>query len=412
MVLKMFFRHFITIILALYFQLLQSNNCQSETYKKMSIYLDNSATTRVCAEAAEAMVRCMREEFYNPSALYAPALAAQKAMRACRDEILKAVHAPTASKAVFTSGGTEADNLAILGRASKVRQSKVLFSAGEHPAVKEACQSCGLEAVEIPYDHRGIVNLDALSGLLSSDVMLICCMQVNNETGAIQPLKEIGRLRNEKAPYAHFHVDGVQGFLRVPFDMAACGADTYALSGHKIHAPKGIGALVMGPRVQLNPRQVGGGQEGALRSGTENTPGVAGLLAAIQNYPKESDMRENKLLLWQLIQEAVPDARVNGPEPDSEVSAPHILNVSLPPVRSETMLHALEGEGVYVGMGSACSSYKQRISAVLKAMNTPQKYAESALRFSLCPENTAEEMRHTVEVIARQYAVLSKFQRR
>ena len=378
----------------------------------MSIYLDNSATTRVCPQAAEAMVTCMREEFYNPSALYAPALAAQKAMRACRDEIMKAVHAPMASKVVFTSGGTEADNLAILGRAAKVRQGKVLYSAGEHPAVKEACQNCGLEAVEIPYNHQGLVDLEALEGLLSSDVMLICCMQVNNETGAIQPLKEIGRLRNEKAPYALFHVDGVQGFLRVPFDMTACGADTYALSGHKIHAPKGIGALVMGPRVQLNPRQMGGGQEGALRSGTENTPGIAGLLAAIQNYPKENTMRENKLLLWRLIREAVPEARVNGPEPDSEVSAPHILNVSLPPVRSETMLHALEGEGVYVGMGSACSSFKQRISPVLKAMNTPQKYAETALRFSLCPENTAEEMEQTVQAIQRQYAILSKYQRR
>ena len=378
----------------------------------MSIYLDNSATTRVSAVAAEAVAACMREGFYNPSALYAPALAAQKAMRACRDEILKAVHAPIASKVVFTSGGTEADNLAILGRAAKVRQGKILYGAGEHPAVKEACQACGLEAAEIPYDHRGIVNLEALNRMLSSDVMLICCMQVNNETGAIQPLKEIGRLRNEKAPCAHFHVDGVQGFLRVPFDMAACGADTYALSGHKIHAPKGIGALVMGPRVQLNPRQVGGGQEGQLRSGTENTPGIAGLLAAIQHYPQENSMRENKLLLFKLIREAVPEAKVNGPEPDGEVSAPHILNVSLPPVRSETMLHALEGEGVYVGMGSACSSYKQRISAVLKAMNTPQKYAETALRFSLCPENTEEEMRRTVEVIQRQYAVLSKFQRR
>jgi cysteine desulfurase len=164
--------------------------------------------------------------------------------------------------------------------------------------------------------------------------------------------------------------------------------------------------------VQLNPRQVGGGQEGALRSGTENTPGIAGLLAAIQAYPRENGMRENKLLLWQLIKEAIPDAVYNGPAPDSADAAPHILNVSLPPVRSETMLHALESEGVYVGMGSACSSFKQRISPVLKAMNTPQKYAETALRFSFSPENTAEEMRQTVEAIRRQHAVLAKFQRR
>ncbi len=378
----------------------------------MPIYLDNSATTRVCSQAVEAMTTCMREEFYNPSALYAPALAAQKKMRDCRDAVLKAVHAPMGSKTVFLSGGTEADNLVIFGRAGKARGGQVLFSAGEHPAVKEACPICGLEPVEMPYDHLGLVDLEALKGLLSDRVALVCCMQVNNETGAIQPLKEIAALIKEKSLSAHFHVDGVQGFLRVPFDMTAVGADSYALSGHKIHGPKGIGALVMGPRVQLTPRQVGGGQEGQLRSGTENTPGIAGLLAAIEAYPKENGMRENKLLLWQLIREAIPEAAVNGPAPDSDVSAPHILNVSLPPVRSETMLHALEGEGVYVGMGSACSSFKQRVSPVLKAMHTPQKLAESALRFSLSPENTAEEMRQTVDAIKRQYHILSKYQRR
>ena len=378
----------------------------------MPIYLDNSATTRVCPQAVEAMTRCMREEFYNPSALYAPALEAQKRLRACREEILKAVHAPGGSRVVFLSGGTEADNLMIFGKALKARAGKVLYSAGEHPAVKEACQHCGLEAEEIPYDHQGRVDLEALRNMLTDSTALVCCMQVNNETGAIQPLREIAALMKEKAPQAHFHVDGVQGFLRVHFDMTACGADSYALSGHKIHGPKGIGALVLGPRAQLSPRQVGGGQEGQLRSGTENTPGIAGLLAAIQAFPQENPTRENKLLLWRLIQEAVPQAAVNGPAPDSEYSAPHILNVSLPPVRSETMLHALEGEGVYVGMGSACSSFKQRVSPVLKAMHTPQRLAESALRFSLSPENTAEEMRQTVEAIRRQYAVLSKFQRR
>ena len=294
----------------------------------MPIYLDNSATTRVCSEAVEAMARCMREEYFNPSALYAPALAAQKKLRDCREAILKAIHAPMGSKAVFLSGGTEADNLVIFGRAAKARRGKVLFSAGEHPAVKEACAVCGLEAAEIPYDRRGLVDLEAFKALLNDQVALVCCMQVNNETGAIQPLQEIAALIKEKAAFAHFHVDGVQGFLRVPFDMAVAGADTYALSGHKIHGPKGIGALVMGPRAQLNPRQVGGGQEGQLRSGTENTPGIAGLMAAVQAYPKENAMRENKLLLWQLIKEAIPEASVNGPEPDSEISAPHILNVS------------------------------------------------------------------------------------
>ncbi|MBQ9264650.1 MAG: cysteine desulfurase [Clostridia bacterium] len=379
----------------------------------MPIYLDNSATTRSCDAAIAAMEQSMREDYFNPSALYGPALKTEKMMRACREEILKAVRAPAGSTVVFTSGGTEADNLAILGRTIKAHGAgRILYSAGEHPAVKEACLATGLKAVEMPYDKNGVVDVAALPELLTPDTVLICCMQVNNETGAVQPLKEISDLRKKMAPAAHFHVDGVQGFLRLPFDMAGIGADTYALSGHKIHAPKGIGALVMGPNVSLSPRQIGGGQENALRSGTENTPGIAGLLAAIRHYPEENHMRETKLLLWQKIREAVPGAVVNGPSPDSAAAAPHILNVSLPPVRSETMLHALEGEGIYIGMGSACSSRKQKVSPVLKAMHTPQKQAESALRFSLCPDNTPEEMEQTAQAIARQYTILSKFQRR
>ena len=379
----------------------------------MAIYLDNSATTRPAGAVIDAMTQCMREEYFNPSALYAPALTAQKAMRACRDAILKELHAPAGAQVIFTSGGTEADNLAILGAAAKLRgNGRVLYSAGEHPAVKEACLHSGLEALEIPYDRQGLVDLEAFRALLSPDTALICCMQVNNETGAIQPLKEISQLRDQCCPQALLHVDGVQGFLRVPLDMAALGADSYALSGHKIHAPKGIGALVLGKRMPILPRQIGGGQEGNLRSGTENTPGIAGLRRALEVFPRENLLRQTKLLLWQRIREAVPTAAVNGPAPDSDASAPHILNVSLPPVRSETLLHALEGEGIYVGMGSACSSRKQKISPVLKAMHTPQALAESALRFSLSPFNTPEEMEQTAQAIQRQYAVLSRFQRR
>lgn len=382
----------------------------------MPIYLDNSATTRVCDAAAAAMMQCMQAGYFNPSAVYGPALETEKMMRACRETLLRSVHARTGSQAVFTSGGTEADNLAILGRLSGMRGGgRILYSAGEHPAVKEAClaaEAMGFEAHSVPYDHTGAVDLDALEKLITPDTRLICCMQVNNETGAIQPLSEIAALRARRAPEAHFHVDGVQGFLRVPFDMPGVQADSYALSGHKIHGPKGIGALILAPGVRVHPRALGGGQESGLRSGTENTPGIAGLLAAVEAYPLENGMRQVKLHLWQRLREAIPDAAVNGPAPDSDLAAPHILNVSLPPVRSETMLHALEGAGIYVGMGSACSSHKQKVSAVLRAMNTPQRLAESALRFSLCPENTLAEMEQVAAACGQNYAVLSKFQRR
>lgn len=378
----------------------------------MPVYLDNSATTRVCPEAVQAMADCMREGFFNPSALYAPALAAEKRMKECREELLSRLHARPGSRVIFTSGGTEADNLAILGQTHFFREGKILYTAGEHPAVKEPCAHCGLEAVEIPYDRQGLVDLEKLRALLTPDVKLICCMQVNNETGAIQPIQEISRLREQLCPGAKLHVDGVQGFLRVPFSMSAWKADSYALSGHKLHGPKGIGALVVGLDIRLFPRQLGGGQENTLRSGTENTPGIAGLLAAIRAYPQENAMRQVKLRLWQLLREAVPGAAVNGPDPESDAAAPHILNVSLPPVRSETMLHALEGEGIYVGVGSACSSHKQKVSGVLRAMNVPAPLAESALRFSLCPENTEEEMGQVAAAVKRNHAILSKYQRR
>ena len=379
----------------------------------MPIYLDNSATTRPTEQVIEAVETAMREDYFNPSALYGPALRESNLMRACREEIQKAVHAPAGSAVIFTSGGTESDNLAILGKAARAHGAgRILYSAGEHPAVKEACQHSGLEAVEMPYDAFGCVDVEAAKALMTPDTVMICCMQVNNETGAIQPLEEISRLRSLMAPDAHFHVDGVQGFLRTPFDMAAWHVDSYALSGHKIHAPKGIGALVVRPGVSLAARQIGGGQENALRSGTENTPGIAGLMAAVRTYPMDNDMGKNKLLLWQRIKELIPAASVNGPAPDSGQAAPHILNVSLPPVRSETMLHAVESEGIYIGMGSACSSRKQKVSAVLKAMHTPQRLAESALRFSLCPFNTAEEMEQTARALKKHYDLLSKFQRR
>lgn len=379
----------------------------------MPIYLDNSATTRPSEAVVAAMAKCMREGYFNPSALYAPALQSAKMLREGREALLAAVHASAGSRVVFTSGGTEADNLAVLGSLSAQRGGDILYSAGEHPAVREACLSVkGLNAKVIPYTRAGLVDLDALEGLLSPETRLICCMQVNNETGAIQPLARIARLRDRLAPDALLHVDGVQGFLRVPVDMSALKIDSYALSGHKLHAPKGIGALIAGPRVRLRAQLLGGGQEGALRSGTENTPGIAGLIAAVRDYPKDADIRSVKMRLWALLQAIVPGAVVNGPAPDSNDAAPHILNVSLPPVRSETMLHALEAKEIYVGMGSACSSRKQKISPVLESMHVPRSVAESALRFSLCPENTQEEMERTAQAVGQCYALLAKYQRR
>lgn len=378
----------------------------------MQCYLDNSATTRPTEYVADAVRESMLEGFYNPSALYAPALNSEKKMSACRELIAKELHAD-ARNVIFTSGGTEADNLAILGSLSGMRGGRVLFSAGEHPAVRVPCESVRnqFDVQEIPYDGTGKVDLSALEQLLTPDTRLICVMQVNNETGAIMPLEEIAALRDRLCPEALLHVDGVQGFLRLPVDMRKMGIDSYALSGHKIHAPKGIGALVLGNRVKLAARALGGGQEKALRSGTENTPGIAGLMAAIESYPRENNMMQVKLHLYECLREIAGDRFfVNGPDPKE--GAAYILNCSLVPVRSETLLYALEGDQVYVANGSACSSRKQKISTVLSAMKIPRKQAESAIRFSLSPYTTMEEIDYAVSCIRRHYDMFKRYERR
>lgn len=380
----------------------------------MICYLDNSATTRPQESVVRAMSQCMLEEYYNPSALYAPAVQVEKKINACRELIAARLHADP-KRVVFTSGGTEADNLAILSLLNDRQGGRVLFSAGEHPAVRAACEALRgrFDVQEIPYDAAGLVRLDALEELLTADTRLICVMQVNNETGAIMPLKEIAALRDKKCPQALLHVDGVQGFLRVPVDLAALGIDSYALSGHKIHGPKGIGALVSGARLRIAPRMLGGGQEKGLRSGTENVPGIAGLMEAVRAYPEQNDMRALKLRLCGRLREiAGENFRVNGPLPDGECAAPHILNCSLVPVRSETMIYALEADQVYVAAGSACSSHKQKLSAVLTAMQVPRRAAESALRFSLSPFTAAEEIDYAADCIRRHYELLKRYERR
>ena len=380
----------------------------------MICYLDNSATTRPTEAVADAMRQCMLEGFYNPSALYAPAVDSEKRLTACREAIARELHADPA-RVVFTSGGTEADNLAIFGSMSMQRGGRVLYTAGEHPAVAAPCESLKgtFDVQQIPYDAAGVVRLDALEELLTPDTRLICVMQVNNESGAVMPLCEIAQLRDRLCPQAMLHVDGVQGFMRLPVDMRALGIDSYALSGHKSHGSKGIGALVMGPRMRVAARMLGGGQEKALRSGTENTPGIAGLLAAIEAYPRDNNMRAVKLHLYERLREiAGENFRVNGPDPASEIAAPHILNCSLVPVRSETMLYALEGDRVYVANGSACSSRKQKLSPVLSAMNVPRRQAESSIRFSICPYTTMEQVDFAADCIARHYEKLKRYERR
>ncbi|MDD5865991.1 MAG: cysteine desulfurase family protein, partial [bacterium] len=323
----------------------------------MEAYLDNSATTRPTDGVIDAMARCMREGFYNPSSLYAPALDSEKAMRACREELAGALSVP--SKGIlFTSGGTEANNLAVIGTVNAMRGPQhLIVSAVEHPSVLEAfkyLETLGHRVTVLPVDSEGQPDWNALENALSDPPALVSCMQVNNETGALPDITRLVKTVRGKAPGALIHVDGVQGFLRVPFD--ARQVDLYTMSSHKIHGPKGVGALYIRPGVRVSARQMGGGQEGALRSGTENTPGIAGFRQAAQEMkamPGLFDrLMDKKKLMWTLFSQAVPGLLLNGPA--IEKGAPHILNVSFPDVRGEVMLHALEGEKIYCSTGSAC----------------------------------------------------------
>ena len=272
----------------------------------------------------------------------------------------------------------------------------------------------GHKVEHIPVDKRGVCDLEKLEAMLGEDVHLITLMQVNNEVGAIQPIDEVCKLRDRLAPKAAIHVDGVQGFLRVPFHFGKSGVQSYAFSGHKIHASKGVGGLILRKGHRVAPIIYGGGQEGDIRSGTENVPGIVGLGEAVRTYPADSaaHMMALKQRLWAGLQEAVPGVKLNGPALDDPACAPHILNVTLAPVRSQTMLFALEGDGIYVSAGSACGAHKQKVSSVLTAMGLSTAEADCALRFSFCPQVTEEDIDYTIATIKKHYDMLKAFVRR
>lgn len=383
----------------------------------MNAYLDNSATTKPSAAVASAVSELMEGGWFNPSALYKPALEIQKKLDGVRERCLKASGAE-GQTVIFTSGGTEADNLALIGHLKTCRKpGRVLISSVEHPAVSacaEEIRRMGHTVEEIPASRAGTVDLSVLEQMLDEDVLLISVMQVNNETGAAEPLQEISRIRDQKAPDAAIHVDGVQGFLRMKLDFNRLGIQSYALSAHKIHGMKGTGALIVKKGHAIRPIQFGGGQEDNLRSGTENTFGIIALGEAIRTWDPAANerMREKKKRLREELLHRIADARINGPEEDPASCAPHILNVALMPVRSQTMLFALEGDGVFVSAGSACASRKQKISPVLKAMGVRTEQADCSLRFSLCPFTTDEEIDYAVECTVKHWEMLKKYTRR
>lgn len=382
------------------------------------IYLDNSATTRPFDEVIDAMSACMRERYFNASAAYRPAMEAEKEVDACRRAIAAELGAQPGG-VIFTSGGTEADNLAILGTAMTLHgEANFAVSAIEHPAVAETVrrvERLGFEVRVLPIDARGIVDLAACEGIIDEHTALVSCMQVSNETGAVQPVAKLSALARKKNPNVRVHVDGVQGFMRVPLHMGRDGVDLYSLSGHKIHGPKGVGALAVRAGPRLAAQMTGGGQEKGLRSGTTDSPAIVGLHEAVRQMAARQQeierLRAMKARLWALVS-SVEGARVNGPMPGEADSAPHILSLSFAGVRGEVLRNALEGEGVLVSTGSACASHKQKVSASLRAMGLTAEQADGTIRVSLGLYNTMDEMDETAQKLARICGVLSRYRRR
>ena len=380
------------------------------------IYLDNSATTRVLPEAADAAFRAMTEQFYNPASAYKPAVATEKLVEQARANLALALGCAPVD-IIYTSGGTESNNMAIFGALKPLRGKKrIITTLGEHPSVYEVFRSLeGAQDVEVVFiglNPDGTVKLGALENALTEDTALVSVMHVNNEVGAINDLDTISSLIKQHAPSALLHSDGVQAFCKLPFAKSA--ADLYSVSAHKFHAPKGVGALMVKTGVKFSGGQIGGGQERNLRSGTMNVPGILGLDAALAQYRAHQaewhkSMRACKLRLWENLS-TIPDVLLNGPAP--EAGASHILNVSFLGVRGEVLVNALSEREIYVSTGSACSTHKKGQNRIHAAMGIPTARAEGALRFSLCPFNTVEEMDAVATALTEQVSFLRRFQRR
>lgn len=384
------------------------------------IYLDNAATSIPCQESILAFQEALQKQYYNPSALYKPALEIAKKIETCRLQIANLLNTDL-KQVIYTASGTDANNFAILSLASKLKAGeKVLYTKIEHPSIIETCKSLsrfGVLIEEIPVSEEGIICLENLEKQLNQNVKLMCIAHVNNELGSINPIAKILELRNRLAPDAHIHVDGVQGFLKLPFSFKSTPVDSYAISAHKLYSSKGLGALILNKNTKLPVYRYGGGQEFGLLSGTENTPGIFAFSAAIKSLSPVDKYRES---LWNIkkffveqLENALPEFKVLGPSPyDTEKSAPQIINIALPPLRSDVMLNALANEGIYCSSGAACSSMKQKVSRVLQAIQAPKHFAESAIRVSFAPYNTKEDIEKTIAVMKNIYEKFAKYTRR
>ena len=383
----------------------------------MEIYFDNSATTRCYDSVKDIVVKTMTEDFGNPSAMHLKGVEAEKYVREAA-QILAKILKVNEKEIIFTSGGTESNNLALFGGADANKRSgnHIITTSVEHAAVgqpAERLEQMGYEVTIVPVDHRGVVQLEALEKALRPDTILVSTMYVNNEVGAVMPVEEIAKLVHEKSPKALYHVDAIQAFGKYRIYPKKAGIDMLSVSSHKIHGPKGVGFLYINEKARIQPQILGGGQQAGMRSGTDNVPGIAGLgVAAKMVYTDFDEKIEHMYQLKERLAEGflkLPDVRLNGME--IREGAPQILSASFLGVRSEVLLHTLEEKGIYVSAGSACSSHKRKAAGTLSAMGMEAAQRESTLRFSFSEENTFEEVDYCLEVLGQVLPMLRRYSR-
>lgn len=376
------------------------------------IYLDNSATTRVCEKSAEKVLELMTQCYGNPSSLHKKGLEAQREVAHARQAVAVSLSAQP-REIIFTSGGTEANNLAVLGGAAAGRRrgKRIVTTAIEHPSVLEPMRQLekeGFEVVFLTPDTDGRVPEEAVLKAVTGDTILISVMAVNNELGSIQPIEVLKKAVKRAGAPALVHVDGVQAYGKLPLRPEKLGIDLLTVSGHKIHGPKGVGALYVSKNARILPRTFGGGQERELRPGTEAAPLIAGLGAAVEELPdwRQAYSRMEKLRDYTLQKLS----GLEGVEVNSPVEGlPYLLNFSALGIRSETMLHFLAQRGIYVSSGSACAKGKQ--SHVLKAAGLPDSRISSAIRVSFSRENTERDADALAEGVREGLACLARARR-
>lgn len=384
----------------------------------MQAYLDNSATTRCSRRVAETVQKVMLEDYGNPSALHQRGVEAEHYVREAKQFFAKNLKVDE-KEIYFTSGGTESNNLALIGTAMANHRvgNHLITTVVEHPSVTNTMnylEKEGFRVTYLPVDGDGIVSLAALREALDEETILVSVMYVNNEIGAVQPIDEIAKILKEQVKKPLFHVDAIQAYGKYHIYPKKEGIDLLSVSGHKLHGPKGVGLLYVDSRVKIHSILYGGGQQKGLRSGTENVPGIAGMAEAARECYENLDEKVERLyaLKERFVEEigAIDGAFVNGRT--GRDSAPQIVSVSFQGVRSEVMLHALEERGIYASAGSACSSHKQAVSPTLSGMGLDKERAGSTLRFSFCFDTTQEEVDYCLKTLAELMGQLRRYVRR